>query len=481
MSNSKKSEIGTGKYFTEISKSTIFNGVNAAGSAPFAGRVKEISKNAAQSLRQLYDDLEKNQAAVCFLGRMEIQAIEALAHNLHKTAKLMNASTTKTSSDIASLIKKSTLPSKYRMREVEEMAKILEKNRLDKLSGSQRKSKMKNMPLKNKSDELVDFALKYIVAKKGKAVGRNRFEIGGDKYIRWFDGVVFPWVKFTKKVEDYTKIKEDTLYLIKKIEDDLKRKHKTCEYIEDKERKKTLEVYKELCKLGGKSYYSSFEKDVLGKIPAERHNEQDACELELTRDDKDAGVVHVRVDGKWYKDYTVPVNAALARIARKAERRKVQVEGLDWKNAAGAMVGSLAGRGLSSGSILADRLGAKYGYELGDRIPDLKWFYDQVKTEGPWDIKLPEKWDETIAEGTYPGHFSTKIIYNGEVKTPEELGNYTYGYIGAALGFPLEVLVGGSVFAHVISNKMKSFVWDKIKNEFNDWPEIKKGYDAYRR
>jgi len=48
----------------------------------------------------------------------------------------------------------------------------------------------------------------------------------------------------------------------------LKRKHKTCEYIEDKERKKILEIYKELCKLGGKSYYSSFEKDVLGKIPA---------------------------------------------------------------------------------------------------------------------------------------------------------------------------------------------------------------------
>ncbi|MCL2083222.1 MAG: polymorphic toxin type 44 domain-containing protein [Oscillospiraceae bacterium] len=60
------------------------------------------------------------------------------------------------------------------------------------------------------------------------------------------------------------------------------------------------------------------------------------------------------------------------------------------------------------------------------------------------------------------------------MRTPEELGNYTYGYIGAALGFPLEVLYAGSFVA---ADKSTS---EKLQNEFNDWGEIKKGYGAYR-
>ncbi|MCL2083213.1 MAG: polymorphic toxin type 44 domain-containing protein [Oscillospiraceae bacterium] len=58
------------------------------------------------------------------------------------------------------------------------------------------------------------------------------------------------------------------------------------------------------------------------------------------------------------------------------------------------------------------------------------------------------------------------------MRTPEKLGNYTYGYIGKALGVPFKVLIGGSWYAD-------GFTF--TKNEFNDWKEIKKGYDAYRR
>ena len=61
------------------------------------------------------------------------------------------------------------------------------------------------------------------------------------------------------------------------------------------------------------------------------------------------------------------------------------------------------------------------------------------------------------------------------------MGNYTYGYIGAALGVPLGLLKTGSFGAHVMGNGMDAFKLEKLGNEFNDWDEIEKGYNAYRR
>ena len=59
--------------------------------------------------------------------------------------------------------------------------------------------------------------------------------------------------------------------------------------------------------------------------------------------------------------------------------------------------------------------------------------------------------------------------------TPEQLGNYTYGYLGAAFGFPLIVLLGGSFYAaeHFHMNSAQA------SNEFNDWMSIRAGYYAY--
>ena len=65
-------------------------------------------------------------------------------------------------------------------------------------------------------------------------------------------------------------------------------------------------------------------------------------------------------------------------------------------------------------------------------------------------------------------------MYNNNLMTPEELGNYTYGYIGKALGFNLAELYGGSWAAagFPISGK-------ELSNEFSDWSSIKKGYNGY--
>jgi len=72
---------------------------------------------------------------------------------------------------------------------------------------------------------------------------------------------------------------------------------------------------------------------------------------------------------------------------------------------------------------------------------DFHWFADQVKAEGPWDIKLPDKWRNTIGT-TFPGAGHV-VRLNGTFVTPEDIGNQTYGYLGSAAGFPEDVLLMG--------------------------------------
>jgi len=224
-------------------------------------------------------------------------------------------------------------------------------------------------------------------------------------------------------------------------------------------------LYKELCKISGKSYYSSFEKLLNECRLLEDGTECDSCGNKLTAYEKKADVKLVinPLDGKWYKDYTVPVNAALAKIVRDAEDMRGNIH----------LKLPMVDLGLEA-SVNAARVAG-----------NIAWFYDQVNHNADWDIKreaLPKDsikdelpWDRTIAPNTYPGHINTLIYCNGEVTTPERLGNYTYGYIGRALGLPLGLLYAGSFVAADKSTL------EKLQNEFNDWPEIKKGYYAYRR
>ena len=155
----------------------------------------------------------------------------------------------------------------------------------------------------------------------------------------------------------------------------------------------------------------------------------------LTDADRKAEVGIAVIDGKLYKDFTIPINKAL-KIA----------EGY-----------------------------AKIHYL------DLIWFYLEVTHGGTWDIKLKENWNETIAADTFPGQ-NTKIVVNGEITTPHELGNITYGYIGAACGFSLTTLLSGGDFAAgsysggVIGGVLGVF---KLSDSLEDKKEIYKGYMWY--
>jgi len=118
-----------------------------------------------------------------------------------------------------------------------------------------------------------------------------------------------------------------------------------------------------------------------------------------------------------------------------------------------------------------------HGMLFSSVAENMAWFYNQVNHNADWDIKRPRPWTDTI--GTpFPGSFDTEILFRGEVTTPEALGNWTYGYIGAALGIPLNILFAGSWYADGFS-----LPWSDAfrNNELLDWDDIRAGFNAFDR
>jgi len=143
-----------------------------------------------------------------------------------------------------------------------------------------------------------------------------------------------------------------------------------------------------------------------------------------------AGMTMVLRGGAWILDVTVPVNNALAVTAAEA-----------------AAQGPLA---------------------------RWTWFLGQVNHFGPWDIKWEDQWNDTIAPYTFPG-LGTPIRFRGRVMTPDRLGNWTYGYIGAAAGFALLTLQTGSWYAAGMP------LWGaNLDMERGDRPDIRSGFNAFR-
>ena len=71
---------------------------------------------------------------------------------------------------------------------------------------------------------------------------------------------------------------------------------------------------------------------------------------------------------------------------------------------------------------------------------------------------------------TFPGSYNTKVIYGGMLMTPESLGNFTYGYLGAAFGISYQTLIYGSIGAAVLPKSNAD-----VFNESGDWNYIAMG------
>jgi len=173
----------------------------------------------------------------------------------------------------------------------------------------------------------------------------------------------------------------------------------------------------------------------------------------LTEADRAAGVGIVIVDGRLFKNFTTPINNALASTIATAQGHQRRI----------------------SNSILINTplffIPSPNTFVHMARMAS--WFYDQVDHGAPWDIKLDRVWNQTIAYGTFPG-VGVQVYFRGWLMTPEQLGNFTFGYIGAAAGLTHAALIGGSIYAAPLGSLAQ------IRNEISDWRYVTRGFNAWR-
>jgi len=106
------------------------------------------------------------------------------------------------------------------------------------------------------------------------------------------------------------------------------------------------------------------------------------------------------------------------------------------------------------------------------------WFFDMVRGQRPWDLKLAAHKD--WRDRKY-------LRFAGRLVSPEQFGNINIGYTAAALGVPLTLVENASFAAHVSHGwswswkdgypKAKSLCPDSIKNELADEKWIRFGYN----
>lgn len=96
-------------------------------------------------------------------------------------------------------------------------------------------------------------------------------------------------------------------------------------------------------------------------------------------------------------------------------------------------------------------------------------FKERVESKGVWDYKLPiirEK--ESLLKHIKNEEY---VYFNGYVMTWEEFGNYHYGYVGAARGMGISLLIVGSLHAAK---------YDLDYNEQRDQEWVSMGHDDYK-
>ena len=93
------------------------------------------------------------------------------------------------------------------------------------------------------------------------------------------------------------------------------------------------------------------------------------------------------------------------------------------------------------------------------------YFATKVKTKAPWDLK----------NTTY--QYYSQVIYNGQVFTPEDIGNIHYGYVGSVLFDPLTLHLGAGVYQ--IKSGTRLEYWSTFFDGPRDYQMVKYGINLY--
>jgi hypothetical protein len=156
-----------------------------------------------------------------------------------------------------------------------------------------------------------------------------------------------------------------------------------------------------------------------------------------------AGVKVGYKNGKYYYDYTVPINNMLERNLSECYKHKFDTH---------AEVYEKYTKGLTMFGwfLIGDELDNQImNIYLSGMIDSMIWFTSVVNNGCEWDIKRESIWKIQL-NVPYLG-ISVNFIYEGELMNAEQLGNLTFGYWGTGIGFNESQLLTGGDFASIIS------------------------------
>lgn len=114
----------------------------------------------------------------------------------------------------------------------------------------------------------------------------------------------------------------------------------------------------------------------------------------------------VTVAGKTLLDYTTPINKFLKNSVELCGNHRCMswIQYCEW------------GTGISP----------VYPLELseyeGMRLASFIWFFERVRSNAIWDVKIKASWEFSFPGVPYPG-YGKEFIFRGKQLTPEGLGN----------------------------------------------------------
>ena len=196
----------------------------------------------------------------------------------------------------------------------------------------------------------------------------------------------------------------------------------------------------------------------------------DAMEEALTKTDLDAGIkISESSNSEYYYDYTDVIMNRVNEALLDFLNHKIMSYPEYYKKI--------------SNWLYSPTLQEYYAFYLKDYV----YFYNQVKPEAPWDVKIDDSWKQQFGDIRMPYYFGDsdideKFLFRGEEVSREDLGNILYGYLGSAMGIGDTTLYQGAGVAASWTNIFDGDLYDASAyygDNPHDHEYVKKGIEMF--
>ena len=141
----------------------------------------------------------------------------------------------------------------------------------------------------------------------------------------------------------------------------------------------------------------------------------------LTPNEIAAGVTKININGVYFRDLSVPVNAMLTSNANEARVRR---------------------EGVPISVPIMPSLFFK-----ADTAYIYSWILDNFAAGRRWDFKDADSWSNEFPGFNFDRY--GQFVVNGVLMRPADLGNVNFGYVTSALGVPTPIQLVGAGVAHI--------------------------------